>query len=352
MVTKKALALLFSGRKNGNSSIMMNELLKPIREVSYVELVCVPNLNIKHCVGCFGCNNGELKCIIKDDLDALKGKIAEADLILLVSPCYIFGAPSSMKTILDRLAAWGLDKIENKQKPKIGISISFAGAQGDWCSMQKTTTSLFMKVFNCDVKVQKLYENIALKGEILLHPDILSEGRQIGEYSAKMLLGENPSFHFENDDDRLHCPICKNDSFRIKNNIFTCVVCGHENKRTTFGMKSNETVNKFTPQKVQEHSEFIGNKIVSGFAKSEEINKRLKNYLEDGIVPTEPYIVQNSEKEIATQWDAEGLAEFTRVVPKGFQRFVKKAVEKKAAEQGITLITKDIFLQIKKSSGN
>jgi len=259
-----------------------------------------------------------------------------------------------MKSILDRSAAWALDKIENHEKKKIGISVSFAGAHDEWCSMQKATSSLFLKLYNCDVRVQKLYEYTALKGEVLLRPKILQEGKRIGDAAVKWLSGEDTGFAFDQDDTRLICSCCKSDIFRIHENIYTCAVCGASFKKTISGIKSEQSLMKFTPEGAAEHSEFIGGKILNGFLMSEEINKRLEEYTTHGVVPQTPYTPrqQTEDATVVVEWDLEGLEEFQRVVPKGFQKFVKKAVERKAIDQGIELITKDAFLKIKKASGN
>ena len=351
----KVLALLFSGRKNGNSSIMMNEIMKPIIEAGIdSEVVNAALLDIKPCVGCFGCNNGEFKCVLKDGLDDLKNKIAAADMLILVSPCYIFGPPAIMKNILDRSAAWALDRIENNDKKKIGISVSFAGAHGEWCSMQKTTSSLFLKLYNCDVRVQRVYEYTALKGEILLQPSILQEGKRIGEAAVKCLSSDDADFPCDQSEARLTCSGCKSDVFRITDSTYTCAVCGATFRKTITGIKNEPCLLKFTPKGAAEHSEFIGGKILNGFAMSEEISKRLEAYTAHGIVPQTPYSPPRlpEDAESAIEWDPEGLAEFERAVPKGFQKFVKKAVERKALDQGIERITKEAFLKIKKASGN
>jgi multimeric flavodoxin WrbA len=83
----KILGIRASGRTNGNSFIILNELLRPAKERGFeISELNLAALNLKHCTGCFGCNNAELKCVIKDDLEQVKEQIAAADGIALVSP--------------------------------------------------------------------------------------------------------------------------------------------------------------------------------------------------------------------------------------------------------------------------
>ena len=68
------------------------------------EVIELKNMNISHCVGCFGCwkvTPGQ--CVIKDDMDIIRDKIMESDNIILSFPLYFFGVSSKMKTMLDRL---------------------------------------------------------------------------------------------------------------------------------------------------------------------------------------------------------------------------------------------------------
>lgn len=68
------------------------------------EVIKLKNMNISHCVGCFGCwkvTPGQ--CVIRDDMDIIRDKIMESDNIILSFPLYFFGVSSKMKTMLDRL---------------------------------------------------------------------------------------------------------------------------------------------------------------------------------------------------------------------------------------------------------
>lgn len=68
------------------------------------EVIELKNMNISHCVGCFGCwkvTPGQ--CVIRDDMDIIRDKIMESDNIILSFPLYFFGVSSKMKTMLDRL---------------------------------------------------------------------------------------------------------------------------------------------------------------------------------------------------------------------------------------------------------
>lgn len=72
-------------------------------EGTNIEVVCLKELDIKPCLGCFSCwtkTPGE--CVINDDMQALRQKIEAADIIIESFPLYFFGMPGVIKTMTDR----------------------------------------------------------------------------------------------------------------------------------------------------------------------------------------------------------------------------------------------------------
>jgi len=259
-----------------------------------------------------------------------------------------------MKNIMDRLAAWALHEIEAGGKRRLGVSISMAGASGEWHSMQRGLPSLFLKLMNCDVVFIKTYENMGLKGEILLNPQSLREIETAAESMKSLLLGQKAVFPPSGEDSRLaYCPNCGNDAFRIYDRkTFVCAVCGTAQKASVRGLRTAGGMDKLSPGGAKEHSAMIGGKIESGFAAGDEIVRRLNAYLAGNMDQSEYHLDAGEGTSAKVEWEPEGLDELYRAVPKAFQPFVKKAVEKKAAERGAGVITKELFLEIKKASGN
>lgn len=69
-----------------------------------VETVGLAELDIKGCRGCFGCWKATPgRCVIKDDMAELLGKIVDADMIIYSFPLYYFGVPGLMKNMIDRM---------------------------------------------------------------------------------------------------------------------------------------------------------------------------------------------------------------------------------------------------------
>lgn len=105
----KAIGIVGSPRKNGNTEILTNHTLKAIAEEGIdTELIRLAGLDIKPCTGCIECKDKE-DCPLKDDLLPIYNKMKEADIILLASPVYFGSATALVKALMERagyIAYW------------------------------------------------------------------------------------------------------------------------------------------------------------------------------------------------------------------------------------------------------
>lgn len=68
-----------------------------------IEELCVNQLNIKPCLGCFSCwNKTPGKCCISDDMTSVIEGILWADVIIWSFPLYYFSVPGPLKNLMDR----------------------------------------------------------------------------------------------------------------------------------------------------------------------------------------------------------------------------------------------------------
>lgn len=73
-------------------------------EQTQIEVVPIYQLKIQDCRGCFRCWSATPGvCCLKDDVEAIIGKVLEADLVIWSFPLYYFGLPSRCKALMDRL---------------------------------------------------------------------------------------------------------------------------------------------------------------------------------------------------------------------------------------------------------
>ncbi len=99
----KAIGIVGSPRKNGNTELLTTHTLKAIAEEGLdTELIRLAGLEIQPCNACMVCQKEE-RCSIEDDLFPIYGKMKEADSIILASPVYYGSATALIKALIERV---------------------------------------------------------------------------------------------------------------------------------------------------------------------------------------------------------------------------------------------------------
>ena len=98
----KAIGIVGSPRKGGNSEILTAHCLKAIGEEGLdTELVSLAGLSITGCNACNYCFEHD-GCSIEDDLQPIYPKMVAADAIIVASPVYYGSATALVKGFLER----------------------------------------------------------------------------------------------------------------------------------------------------------------------------------------------------------------------------------------------------------
>ena len=106
---KKMLAILGSPRKNGNASKMLDYAIGMATSKGYdIDYVNVYEKDIAYCRGCMKCKTLG-KCINSDDLDDIRNKLIQSDLVVICSPTYFANITAPLKNMFDRLVATVMD---------------------------------------------------------------------------------------------------------------------------------------------------------------------------------------------------------------------------------------------------
>jgi multimeric flavodoxin WrbA len=104
MVTMKILALNGSARKNGNTNILIEQILKGSRENGHkCEKLYLYDYEILPCRDCRDCKKGNYMCSLNDEMKKIYLKIEKADLIIFGTPNYWNGPTGKMKLLIDRM---------------------------------------------------------------------------------------------------------------------------------------------------------------------------------------------------------------------------------------------------------
>ncbi|MDD5281835.1 MAG: flavodoxin family protein [Candidatus Omnitrophica bacterium] len=106
-MTKKILILSGSPVKKGNTATLVKWLMEGIRSRgAQVELVQTAFLKYKStgCTSCRACQKlAKYECVIDDGARPVLVKMAGADVIVMATPLYFYGASSQLKLVMDRM---------------------------------------------------------------------------------------------------------------------------------------------------------------------------------------------------------------------------------------------------------
>lgn len=100
----KILGISGSPRKNGNTDIILNQILS-VFDTSQIDidLIYLRDYSITPCIGCERCRN-DLTCTqFYDGMTLIYPTIEAADCLVLGSPVYNYNITSQMKSFIDRL---------------------------------------------------------------------------------------------------------------------------------------------------------------------------------------------------------------------------------------------------------
>lgn len=105
-VPMKVLAINSSPKMDkGNTALILNPFLEGMREAGAdVDILYTKKLKINPCQGCFNCwfkTPGH--CFQKDDMEMVREKYRDADIVVYATPLYVDGMAGPLKNLLDRL---------------------------------------------------------------------------------------------------------------------------------------------------------------------------------------------------------------------------------------------------------
>jgi multimeric flavodoxin WrbA len=122
----KVVAFNGSGRKDGNTAMLIAEAFKPL-EAAGIETEMIQLAGgkaIRGCTACYKCvENQDKRCVIGNDIvnDCI-AKMIEADGIILASPTYFADVTAELKALIDR-AGIVTRANDNQLRRKVGAAI-------------------------------------------------------------------------------------------------------------------------------------------------------------------------------------------------------------------------------------
>lgn len=120
----KIVVLEGSPNKNGSSNLLAENFIRGAEEAGHsIQVIDAAHANIYPCTGCIHCGY-EGPCSQKDDMDGIRQKILDADMMVFVTPLYYYGISAQLKTLIDRFCAFN-SSIQRKHMKSALISAAW-----------------------------------------------------------------------------------------------------------------------------------------------------------------------------------------------------------------------------------
>ena len=182
------IAFLGSPRKDGNTSILLQEAIRGVGEAGHaVRLFNLPQLKIRPCLNCGGCDETGTCVILDDEMDQVYAAIRDASRIILASPIFFAGLTAQTKAMVDRCQAFWCEKyllnrpIPESPEGRKGLFLTVGGmktGKGIECSGASATA--FFRTISVAEHATLGYRPIDAKGAIHEHPTALQEAYAAG----------------------------------------------------------------------------------------------------------------------------------------------------------------------------
>jgi multimeric flavodoxin WrbA len=182
------LGISTSPRRGGNTDLLLDETLRGAATGSSngIEKISLAGLRIGGCTHCDECYRLR-HCVIRDDMDAIYPKLAQADRLIFASPIYFMGVCAQAKLLIDRCQVfWVLNHTAKESPPKslkkrTGSFISVGATRGPKVFAGACETmKWFFQTLGLEYGENLLFEGIDDKGAIRQHPSALHDAYELG----------------------------------------------------------------------------------------------------------------------------------------------------------------------------
>ncbi len=138
------------------------------------------------CIGCYQCfQKGENSCPHAETVQPIAESIEESDLVILESPCYVYGMSGQLKSFLDHMAyRWMSHRPHPSMSRKIGLCISTAAGLGSGRTAKDMQQNLFFwgisRLMRYSVNVAAMnWESVDPKRKARIEKDVSRIASQI-----------------------------------------------------------------------------------------------------------------------------------------------------------------------------
>jgi multimeric flavodoxin WrbA len=187
------LAVYGSPRRKGNTATLLQEAVKGATDAgARVEEVVLRDLHMSPCLEIYGCKE-DGRCVIQDDFQDLRDRLLASDGIMLASPIFFYTVSAHTKILMDRCQSLWVKKYWIEKQPfgskrfkRKGLFISVGATRGKRLfEGVLLSVRYFLDTLDAELWRTLLYRGLDLEGDVLQHPEHLTEAYAAGEELAR-----------------------------------------------------------------------------------------------------------------------------------------------------------------------
>lgn len=143
---KNAVVLFGSPRKRGNTAELVRAFIAVLQEKGWdVRIFHLNDMNVRPCQGCYACLPQGV-CTIDDDMNDIRTRMMDSDLIVYATPIYWFGPSGQLKLAMDRSIAFMDENFASRLTGKSAVTLTTFGDENmDSC---RPAMDIFQKTFD------------------------------------------------------------------------------------------------------------------------------------------------------------------------------------------------------------
>ncbi|MHC1744241.1 MAG: flavodoxin family protein [Syntrophobacteraceae bacterium] len=191
----KIAAIYGSPRRNGNTAVLLREVVKGAREEgAVIEEVVLRDHQIGPCMEIYGCIE-DGRCAIEDDFQRVRDLILRSDGLMLASPVFFYSVSAHTKAFMDRFQSlwvkkYWIDRVPFGKGPikRKGLFLSVGATKGaKLFEGILLTIKYFFDVLDMELAKPLLFRGLDFEGDAQRHPEYLEEAYQAGREFAREL---------------------------------------------------------------------------------------------------------------------------------------------------------------------
>jgi len=225
----KKLLGIHSGRKNGNSEIVLKAALAAAAEMgAKVKMINLREYNILPCSGCEACTMNMTgkkiapRCVYKDkdDMDKIMQEFIHTDGVILAAPVYYMQPCATHMNFVNRFMAYGTTLLKvagviDEIPKRVGAAIAVGGSTRSWMSTSLETMVSPMNMQVIKVVDALLATRMTRPGQAVTRTEVMEKARKLGQNVAKAMMTPHDEVKWLGDEKQGWCPICHSNSLML-----------------------------------------------------------------------------------------------------------------------------------------